>query len=1736
MEKKMIKKLLAVMMIITILAADFFTLGSSLITYATQVTNEIEGYPNIHFSTYFKEGENEIKQINKSIKDRELKLYAKIGVNSDVDCLEDIEIKLNDNNFNIISSNKGTVEGNTVKLDYIAAGSLAEFELNIEPVFANKISADMLLKTEIELNAKYKYADAPKGEDIQATSKAIVKYVPDENTRAELEAEIITNKVFAISGTNKRIIQALIKSKLTNNEYPVKQTTLNVSIPNLGEIVPEISVLAISKLATNGQTEIKNMTTEDGNVQITIDNEVDENNQVSWIKNAFDEIIVTYIYPETVDASKVEITANSEIKLYGSENTYTATHTKGIENQGPNHVIMGKSEIITEELYKGNLYAKTEEQYNTKMSIIITNVDVADQIVVYEGLDAFGIDERELEANTKYISTEINLENILDILGQDGSLEIKNGEASTIINKNTEVNESGNVVINYENGTNSLTITTSKPVKSGVLELEHKKAIYGDNYTREELQTIKTINVKNAFSATLDGKRIVGVISKPVTLELKETISKAELTIDRTALSATEVNEVILGIKLITDGAKYDLYKDPSITIKFPETVANVEFVDEPKMLYSNELEITYKNYDPTTHTITINTLGEQTKYPESSVTQSYIPLKLKVTVTQFAISQTDKIIMTYTNKNATQYVSGIANGIVEQPIKISAPSELIKMFNISSNENTSITEKILQQTKTEDAGKEFDFDIVLINNKDTDMSNIEILGKLPTTGNTVSGEINTLETKLKNIVTENATIYYTTNSNATEDIENSTNGWTESLTEDAKLYLIKLDSLVRGAKFTATVTIEMSNPITENAISFTEYEVIYDTELNTKVKENSRIIGLSSSLTASIKLETTAQVGRDILKSGDPVKEGEVIKYTVTAKNNGTETLENVKLNLDIPEGTVLVQPIERYVFGEGTEEETVIENGGYVYADGTYYEEITDTEKIAELTDITIPELTISTPYAIEYEVRVKEGTANNEISNKVVVTYNETSKEAQEIKNRVEESNIRVTIKRAIDISEQLYPNGYSQYVVYVENLSNSTIKDLELKIVCQGFEPRITTTSNKQTEISEKIKINKIEPKDKDGIIAIDVHGKIDKDIEEMNICAIVNDSKGNAYRSNLVTEKLPHVDVTVSMSSPQNGAFLKEGDKVEYNAIIKNTSDIENVIQIQDIISEHLEVEEIYINKTLINNMFISNDINYTIILKQQEQASVDIIAKVGYIPELYHGKVITNMITISAQGVIEANSEIVTHTLKSSERLDDKLDNVISGFVWFDTNGDGKKDNDEKILSGISVKLYDTIANHYITDEYGNAVEITTGNNGEYVFTKIPTSSYLMIFEYNNEKYEFEINKLTGNIFDLNVGLKESNKVDSSEDQGTSPEDTEKPTNPEETPVLPEKPEEGANLKTLSGFAWLDSNRNGQKENDETLLAGIKVKIYDVKAQKYLVETVTDEHGQYEFKDIESGSYVLIFEYDKEKYEPTIYMAEGVNSANTSKVVLNNININGQEIIAAVTDTIDLQDDISNINIGLKENLIFDLELNKYISKIVVQTSQKTKQYDYKDNTFAKVEINKKQLQGATVVLEYTMKVKNTGEISGYARNIVDYLPSGLTFSSELNKDWYLLDSCLYTKNLENVEIKPGEEKEVKLILTKTMTNSNVGLINNRAEIYEDYNKYGEDDIDSRPNNQEPNEDDFGSIDTIIQVSTGGRDIAYTILFITNVILIGIAMELIFKRRIIKIPNKKWRK
>ena len=227
-------------------------------------------------------------------------------------------------------------------------------------------------------------------------------------------------------------------------------------------------------------------------------------------------------------------------------------------------------------------------------------------------------------------------------------------------------------------------------------------------------------------------------------------------------------------------------------------------------------------------------------------------------------------------------------------------------------------------------------------------------------------------------------------------------------------------------------------------------------------------------------------------------------------------------------------------------------------------------------------------------------------------------------------------------------------------------------------------------------------------------------------------------------------------------------------------------------------------------------------------------------------------------------------------------------------------------------------------------------------------------------------------------------------------------------------------------------------------------------------------------------------------------------------------------------MLYAVTDTLKVQDNVTNINIGLREKHIFDLELNKFISKITVQNDRGVKTYNYDSSTFEKVEIAAKQLSKTNVILEYTIDVKNTGEISGYVNTIVDYLPNGLTFSSELNPNWYLSDGKLYTNQLMNYKLEPGEEKEVKIIFTKTMTNDNVGLINNRAEIYEAYNDYGINDIDSIANNALNEEDDIGSADVYIAIKTGGETIimtiAYIILAAINIGLILFAVRTIRRK------------
>lgn len=389
---------------------------------------------------------------------------------------------------------------------------------------------------------------------------------------------------------------------------------------------------------------------------------------------------------------------------------------------------------------------------------------------------------------------------------------------------------------------------------------------------------------------------------------------------------------------------------------------------------------------------------------------------------------------------------------------------------------------------------------------------------------------------------------------------------------------------------------------------------------------------------------------------------------------------------------------------------------------------------------------------------------------------------------------------------------------------------------------------------------------------------------------------------------------------------------------------------------------------------------------------------------------------------------------------------------------------------------------------------------------------------------YQDEELESCVTAIGGNqyaesntlTYEIREYEEEPTVINPDEPENPDPED---PDNPDpDDPNPPITPQTYANI---SGKAWIDTNKNGIKD-EETSMSGIEVILLDGKTGETIkdengndVKTTTGQNGEYRFEHIKSGSYIVGFKYDTSKYSVTQYQVLGISNSQNSDVISKNVTIEGQEQIIALTNEIILEDeDIENIDAGFYENQIFDISLQKTINKLVVQTSKSTQVTEYSGATLAKADIRAKEANGATVIIEYNIRVTNEGEIPAKVNDIVDYIPEDLTFSSELNKNWYLsTDGTLHTTELANTQINPGESKDITLTLMKSMSENNFGTTVNSAEIQSATNNLGIGDKDSTPANKVDSEDDYGTAEVIISVHTGGVIIAISITAVLIVIM-----------------------
>lgn len=1625
MERKILEKMLVTILIITLVATDFFMLGANLVSYAADLSKSTNNN-NIEFSTYFKNAEGKkIDTINGDINNENIKMYAEIAVKKEGYFNGTIELVEGNFDFKNISSNKNvsSIQDNKITLNQINAGDTVEIEIGVDPLKTEQMDLSQLtMSSKIKLTGTY-METSYKGKDISAEKMVKLNLIMDEeNTTAEINNEIITNKVFNINGENKKIVQMLVRTKITDNNYPVQQTTITANVPEKNkEKLQKIEVLALRTPATNGlesNLAVVSSSTENGeqikNVQVKVENKGDT---ISWKKGTADEYVITYVYDEDTNTNGTELKVNAEIEVYNTSTKFSKEATVTVDEKELSEIVVSEIKMENTETYKGQLYANTKSNnkkeivFNTTTNMIVRASNIAEKINVKEEEDTFT--GAEINANTRYLKSYVNKNEMIAMLGQDGYVEIISNGTNYRLTKDSDVDENGNIVVEYGEDARGIEINTSKPLNAGILSIKHEKAIMASDYITEQIKSVTGLRAKNistmkaTINTTLEngvqeaGEKIADVISKnEITAEkpLKETYSKAELTVNKTNLSTMATNSgVILGVKFITNGTQYDLYKNPTVKIQLPQEVTDVKVKGIDK-LYGDEFSVAKAIYNKQSKTIEIELNGEQKEYATNDATQLYLQINLDMTVEQTSASKTEKITMTYTNQNATRYEN---DGIVERTIGISAPSGIIAInklntYNINSVAGINQDKQVIDLDKDIVVGTSAEYQISVVNNTGNTINNVKILGNFPTTGeiNRKNDDIiNTLETNvIQAINAGNAKVYYSENDKATTDLKNAENGWTQDTSKiaTAKIYLIDLGTMEVGASYTTGYTSKIAENIDYDLISYAGYKVIYNEEgSNQEQTVESTLVGMTTEgglKVEDIKTETRieATVGKTELKDGDTVKAGEVIKYKVTTKNVGERKLKDVTIKGNIPDGTVAVEPEQNY---KDTD---------------SYYTEKTDIKEVSK----TIESIEPGQEYTMEYSVRVNTNvTSGSEISSKAIVECGEYKQESNEMKLKLAEAKIRVTLKKlAEDDVDKVLVGEYMEYMAYVENTSSETVKDLTLEIKTTGAEiVGIDDIEGNEIEKSNSIKINEIKPNEKVGYgFTIKITNDATKQFETS---VTVKDANGNEYRANDVELVVYQGSAKVKLSTPNNGDYVEAGDQVIYNIEVANTEKNIETIKICDEIPSELEIQEIiYAGETVMQNIDydiedtfsgnISNSVNYTAVLQPSETAEMTIITKVKENKELSENKTIKNSVEIKINDNTVAKSEEVSHIIKGTVR--EEMKNIISGVAWLDTNTNGQKDTDEVLLSGITVRLLDVKTNKLAVDKEGKALETKTGEDGKYIFSKV-----------------------------------------------------------------------------------------------------------------------------------DEGQYVVVFEYDTTKYEPTDYMKQGVSEGLNSKAIAKTFD--GEVKGNAGTDTIDLKESIFNINIGLKQNLKFDLELGKYISKIVIQNNKGTKTYESKaDETFKKVEIPSKQVDDSVAVIEYTIRVKNTGEVAGYVTNIRDYLPNGLVFSSELNPDWYISGEDLYTKSLANARIEPGEVKEIKLVLTKTMSSGNVGLINNRAEIAESYNELGKNDIDSTANNQVKDEDDLGSADVIIGVSTGITTTLYAILVIINTILIGFVIYLVFRKSKIK--------
>ena len=645
--------------------------------------------------------------------------------------------------------------------------------------------------------------------------------------------------------------------------------------------------------------------------------------------------------------------------------------------------------------------------------------------------------------------------------------------------------------------------------------------------------------------------------------------------------------------------------------------------------------------------------------------------------------------------------------------------------------------------------------------------------------------------------------------------------------------------------------------------------------------------------------------------------------------------------------------------------------------------------------------------------------------------------------------------------------------------------------------------INTVSASVDGISGEIVSNECKFEVQDGQISIYMYTnasetQVMKPGEEMEAIIPIRNISGTGDLTNtIVTLKLPNGIKYVSGTI--NDGIASEGensDGITYDEGTNTVTANIGTLDIQKYITLQLEVTEVQANVSMMAEARADNvDTHYSNIIEYNiENANLEISELTSSPRYIKESQNVEYKFSITNVG------ESIVKNVNIVDVLPQELTYVESRYIY---NGEEVVDNN--LRNG-------RVDFNIARIDPGETIEITI------------VARAGLLPDRNDKEVQNKV-QISATGFDAIETNTVTNIIEYYEDAHTGEEEGEDPTRP-------------SNRYRITGTAWVDENMDGKRDASEQTLSGIQVILLNKNATSIIRDpdtneskiTTTGSNGSYEFDNLPNGEYLVIFVYDSSNYSLTEYQKDGVSESFNSDAIDINITLDGKRRIAAITDVITINGaNARDIDIGLYTANKFDLKLDKYVDKITLTTPTiGTAEYNYNSDV-AKFEVLSRNFGRSSAVIEYKMVITNEGSVPGYVNKIVDYLPEEVSFNTELNADWYLSDNGnIYNASLANEKINPGETKEVTLIVSMKVTEDLIGTFSNTAEIYESYNEFGLQDIDSTAGNGINAEDDMSTADVVVAVVTGNAVIIYTIVALVVIALIGFGIYEIRKHVLIK--------